>query len=150
MADDGDGDRGGDDGASLTEEVSKYGVVVVRDPELLHGHYICRRCLDGHMVAEVVDTDTQLVTVVDVLRANAWYSMWALNPVKKSEDSDEALVAKAIGDPAGGDRGVRRESAEAGRQAGGPGPGHPIRKYSHKEDCVVNLVEGSGMSCRAC
>ena len=47
MAGDGDGDCGGDGGKSLKDGMSEDWVVVARDPEMLHGHKICRRPLTG-------------------------------------------------------------------------------------------------------
>ena len=71
----GDGDAGADadadDGVSIRDGVSKDRMLSVHDPELRHGHQSSRRRFDGHKVAIVVDTDSQLITAVDVLPGNA-------------------------------------------------------------------------------
>ena len=60
-----------DDGVSARDSVSKDRMLSVHDPELRHGHKSSRRRFDGHKVAVVVDTDSQLITAVDVLPGNA-------------------------------------------------------------------------------
>ncbi len=65
----GDGDADG--GMSLRDGVSKDRMVSVHDPELHHGHKSSRRRFNGHKAAIVVDTDSQLITAVDVLPGNA-------------------------------------------------------------------------------
>ena len=69
----------GDGGVSLKDGVSKNWVVSVHDPQMRHGHKSSRRRFDGHKAAVVVDTDTQLITAVDVLPGNAWDSMGPLD-----------------------------------------------------------------------
>ena len=58
---DGDADAHADDGVSIRDGVSKDRMLSVHDPELRH----------GHQAAIVVDTDSQLITAVDVLPGNA-------------------------------------------------------------------------------
>ena len=68
----GDGDAdAADDGVSLRDGVSKDRMLSVHDPELRHGHKSSRRRCNGHKAAIVVDTDSQLITAVDVLSGNA-------------------------------------------------------------------------------
>ena len=68
---DGDADAHADDGVSLRDGVSKDRMLSVHDPELRHGHKSSRRRFNGHKAAIVVDTDSQLITAVDVLPGNA-------------------------------------------------------------------------------
>ena len=96
--------------------VSKDRVVSVHDPEMRHGHKSIRRRFDGHKAAVVVDTDTQLITAVDVLPGNAWDSMGALELVEQSEASTGVSVDEAMGDAAYGDGGARQDFSEAGRK----------------------------------
>ena len=56
-----------DDGVSIRDGVSKDRMLSVHDPELRHGHKSSRRRFNGHKAAIVVDTDSQLITAVDVL-----------------------------------------------------------------------------------
>ena len=68
---DGDADAHADDGVSIRDGVSKDRMPSVHDPELRHGHKSSRRRFNGHKAAIVVDTDSQLITAVDVLPGNA-------------------------------------------------------------------------------
>ena len=76
---DGDGD------VSLRGGVSKDRMVSVHDPEMRHSHKSSRRRFDGHKAAIVVDTDTQLITAVEVLPGNAADNLGALELVEESE-----------------------------------------------------------------
>ena len=67
----GSGDDDADGGVSLKEGVSKDRMVSVHDPQMRHGHKSKSRRFDGHKAAVVVDTDSQLITAVDVLPGNA-------------------------------------------------------------------------------
>ena len=103
-----DGDGSGiaadaDGGVSLKEGVSKDRMVSVHDPQMDHGRKIKRRRFDGHKAAVVVDTDSQLITAVDVLLGNAADSLGALELVEQSEASAEVPVVEAIRDTAYGD-----------------------------------------------
>ena len=60
-----------DDGVSLKDGVSRDRMMSVHDPEMRHGHKSSSRRFDGHKAAIVVDTDSQLITAVDVLPGNA-------------------------------------------------------------------------------
>ena len=71
---DGDADahaHAADDGVSVRDGVSKDRMLSVHDPEMRHGHKSSRRRFNGHKAAIVVDTDSQLITAVDVLPGNA-------------------------------------------------------------------------------
>ena len=147
---DGDGDGVGDDadadggeGVSLKEGVSKDRMVSVHDPEMRHGHKSKSRRFDGHKAAVVVDTDTQLITAVDVLPGNAPDNLGALELVEQSEASAEAPVAEAMGDTAYGDGGTRQAFADAGRKLVARVPGRPNRKHFPKEDFAIDLAAGS-------
>ena len=85
---DGDGDAdadAADDGVSIRDGVSKDRMLSVHDPELRHGHKSSRRRFNGHKAAIVVDTDSQLITAVDVLPGNAPDNLGALELVERSE-----------------------------------------------------------------
>ena len=109
------GDGDGDDGVSLRGGVSKDRMMSVHDPEMRHGHKSSRRRFDGHKAAIVVDTDTQLITAVEVLPGNAPDNSGALELVEQSEDNTGVPVQEAMGDAAYGDGGTRQAFADAGR-----------------------------------
>ena len=98
----------------------------VHDPELRHGHKSSRRRFNGHKAAIVVDTDSQLITAVDVLPGNAPDNLGALELVEQSEASTGSVVEEAMGDAAYGGRrdppGLRRRGTPVGGQSAGPAP----------------------------
>ena len=137
----GDGDA--DDGVSLKDGVSKDRMVSVHDPELRHGHKSRQRRFDGHKAAIVVDTDSQLITAVDVLPGNAPDNLGALELVEQSEASTGSVVEEAMGDAADGDGGTRQTFADAGRRLVAKAPGRPNRKHFPKHDFHLDLAAGS-------
>ena len=147
---DGDGDGNGSDddadadgGVSLKEGVSKDRMVSVHDPEMRHGHKSKSKRFDGHKAAVVVDTDSQLITAVDVLPGNAADNLGALELVEQSEASAGVPVVEAMGDTTYGDGGTRQAFADAGRQLVARVPGRPNRKHFPKDDFAIDLVAGS-------
>jgi len=144
----GDGDSAGDDadadgGVSLKDGVSKDRTVSVHDQEMRHGDKSSRRHFDGHKAAVVVDTDSQMITAVDVLPGNAWDSTGALDLVEQSEASAGMPVAETMGDTAYGDGGTRQDFADAGRKLVAHVPGRPNTKHFPKDDFVIDLAQGS-------
>ena len=142
---DGDGDAADDDddGVSVRDGVSKDRMLSVHDPELRHGHKSSRRRFNGHKAAIVVDTDSQLITAVDVLPGNAPDNLGALELVEQSEASTGSVVEEAMGDAAYGDGGTRQTFADAGRRLVAKVPGRPDRKHYPKNDFHLDLAAGS-------
>ena len=143
---DGDGDadaHAADDGVSVRDGVSKDRMVSVHDPEMRHGHKSSRRRFDGHKAAIVVDTDSQLITAVDVLPGNAPDNLGALELAEQSEASTGSVVEEAMGDAAYGDGGTRQAFADAGRRLVAKVPGRPDRKHFPKNDFHLDLAAGS-------
>ena len=114
----------------------------VHGPQMRHGHKSKSRRFDGHKAA-VVDTDTQLITAVDVLPGNAPDNLGALELVEQSEASAGVPVVEALGDTAYGDGSTRQTFVDAGRKLVARVPGRPTRKHFPKEDFVIDLVAGS-------
>ena len=139
----GDGDAHADDGVSIRDGVSKDRMLSVHDPELRHGHQSSRRRFDGHKAAIVVDTDSQLITAVDVLPGNAPDNLGALELVEASEASTGSVVEEAMGDAAYGDGGTRQTFADAGRRLVAKVPGRPNRSHFPKDDFHLDLAAGS-------
>ena len=132
-----------DDGVSIRDGVSKDRMLSVHDPELRHGHKSSRRRFNGHKAAIVVDTDSQLITAVDVLPGNAPDNLGALELVEASEASTGSVVEEAMGDAAYGDGGTRQAFADAGRRLVAKAPGRPDRKHFPKNDFHLDLAAGS-------
>ena len=141
----GDGDVAAhaDDGVSLRDGVSKDRMLSVHDPEMRHGHQSSRRRFNGHKAAIVVDTDSQLITAVDVLPGNAPDNLGALELVEQSEASTGSVVEEAMGDAAYGDGGTRQTFADAGRRLVAKVPGRPNRSHFPKNDFHLDLAAGS-------
>ena len=136
-----DGD--GDDGVSLKDGVSRDRMMWVHDPEMRHGHKSSSRRFDGHKAAIVVDTDSQLITAVEVLPGNAPDNLGALELVEASEANTGVPVDEAMGDAAYGDGDTRQAFADAGRTLIARVPGRPDRQHFPKDDFVIDLAAGS-------
>ena len=113
-----DVERGGD-GIGLKDGVSKDRMMSVHDPEMHHGHKSSSRRFDGHKAAIVVDTDSQLITAVEVLPGNVPDNLGALELVERSEATTGVPVEEALGDAAYGDGDTRQAFADAERSLPG-------------------------------
>ena len=128
---------------SLKDGVSRDRMMSVHDPEMRHGHKSSSRRFDGHKAAIVVDTDSQLITAVEVLPGNAPDNLGALELVEASEANTGVPVAEAMGDAAYGDGDTRQTFADAGRTLIARVPGRPNRTHFPKEDFHIDLEAGS-------
>ena len=132
-----------DDGVNLKDGVSRDRMMSVHDPEMRHGRKSSSRRFDGHKAAIVMDTDTQLITAVDVLPGNAPDNLGALELVEESEANTGVPVAEAMGDAAYGDGDTRQAFADAGRILIARVPGRPNRTHFPKEDFRIDLETGT-------
>ena len=131
------------DGIGLKDGVSRDRMVSVHDPEMRHGHKSSSRRFDGHKAAIVVDTDTQLITAVEVLPGNAPDNLGALELVEGSEANTGVPVEEALGDAAYGDGNTGLAFADAGRTLIARVPGRSNRKHFPKEDFLIDLEAGT-------
>ena len=107
--------------------------------QLLHGtRPVGSRRFDGHKAAIVVDTDSQLITAVEILPGNAPDNLGALELVEASESNTGVTVEDAMGDAA-----IRQTFADAGRTLIARVPGRPTRPHFSKEDFRIDLVASS-------
>jgi len=132
-----------EDGASLKEGVSRDRIVSVHDTEMRHGHKSSRKLFDGHKVAVAVDTDSQLITAVDVLPGNAPDNTRVLKLIEQSEENTGIEVEETIGDCAYGDGATRQAFAEAERILIAKVPGRPNKAHFPKEDFHIDLEAGT-------
>ena len=137
-----------DDGVGLRDGVASDRTLSVNDPEMRHGHKSSSRRFDGHKAAVAVDTDSQLITAVDVLPGNAWDSTGALELVEQSEAGTGVVVVETVGDTAYGDGQTRQSFADADRQLVARMPGRPRRAHFAKEDFLID-VEADTCTCPA-
>ena len=110
-------------GVSLKDGVSRDRMMSVHDPEMRHGHKSSSKRFDGHKAAIVVDTDSQLITAVDVLPGNAPDNLGALELVEQSEANTGVPVEEAMGDAAYGDGDTRQALRRCGTPVGGQSAG---------------------------
>ena len=96
-----------EDGPARKDGVSRDRVPSAHDPEMRHGRKSSSKRFDGHKAAVVVDTDSQLVTAVDILPGNAGDNTGVLELVEQSEENTGIAVEETIGDAAYGDGGTR-------------------------------------------
>ncbi len=137
-----DVERAGD-GIGLKDGVSKDRMVSVHDPQMRHGHKSSSKRFDGHKAAIVVDTDSQLITAVEVLPGNAPDNLGALELVEGSAANTGMPVEEALGDAAYGDGDTRQAFADAGRTLIARVPGRPNKAHFPKEDFLIDLESGT-------
>ena len=132
-----------EDGPARKDGVSRDRVPSAHDPEMRHGRKSSSKRFDGHKAAVVVDTDSQLVTAVDILPGNAGDNTGVLEPVEQSEENTGIAVEETIGDAAYGDGGTRQAFADAGRTLIAKVPGRPRKDHFPKEDFQIYLAAGT-------
>lgn len=104
-----------EDGPVLKDGVAADRMPSVHDPAMRHGRKSKSKRFDGHKIQVVVDTDSQLITAVEVLPGNAPDAEQALAVVEQTEAATGCEVAESIGDCAYGDGATRQVFAEAER-----------------------------------
>jgi len=141
-----DGDSGapGEDGnPRLKQGVARDRIVSAQDPEMRHGHKSASRQFEGFKAAVAVDPDTQLITAVDVLPANAPDSERALELVEASEVNSGADVEEAMGDCSYGDGTTREIFEQAGRKLVARVPRPHNQGQFTKEAFTIDLEAGT-------
>lgn len=132
-----------EDGASLKEGVSRDRIPSVHDPEMRHGHKSSSVRFDGYKAAVAVDTDSQLITAVEVLPGNAPDNTGALELVEQSEKNAGSEVVETMGDCAYGDGSTRQAFVDAHRTLIAKVPGRPNKAYFPKEDFQIDVEAGT-------
>ena len=90
-------------------------LISVHDPEMRHGRKSSSHRFNGHKAQVAVDTESQLITAVDVLAGNAADADHALEVVEASEVATGCQVGEVLGDCAYGAGSTRAEFAATGR-----------------------------------
>ena len=132
-----------EEGVCLKEGVSRDRMVSVHDPEMRHGHKSSSKRFEGHKASVAVDTDSQVITDVDVLPGNAYDSVGALEMVERTEEGTGSEVEETMGDVAYGDGGTRQSFADAGRTLIAKVPQRPDSRRFPKEDFEIDLESGT-------
>ena len=114
-----------DDGPEIRQGVAKDRIISVHDPEMRHGRKSSKGRFDGHKGAVMVDSESQLITAVEMIPAGAHDGDTALPLVEQSEQNTGLPVVETVGDCAYGDGETRRQFAEAERKIIAPVPSPP-------------------------
>lgn len=128
----------------LIKGVAKNRVISVQDPEMQHGHKSSSKLFNGHKAAIAVDSESQLITAVEVLAGNASDPTQALELTKKSESNTGLDVEETIGDCAYGDGITRQAFMDANRKLVAKVAAHGRHDQLNKELFQINLQQ---MSC---
>ena len=128
---------------SLKQEVARDRVVSVHDPAMRHGRKSHSKRFDGHKAAVAVDTDSQLITAVEVLPGNASDDTHALELVEASEQNTGLAVDETLGDCAYGSGATRQAFVEAGRTLIAPVASHRRPDQLSKEEFQLDLDQGT-------
>ncbi len=104
-----------ENGPRLKHGVAPDRLISIHDPEMRHGRKSSSHRFNGHKAQVAVDTDSQLITAVDVLPGNAPDADHALEVVEATEAVTGCQVVEVIGDCAYGAGSTRAEFAESGR-----------------------------------
>jgi hypothetical protein len=104
-----------DNGPRLKHGVAPDRLISVHDPDMRHGRKSSSHRFNGHKAQVAVDTDSQLITAVEVLPGNAADADHALEVVEATEAATDCEVVEVIGDCAYGAGSTRAEFADSGR-----------------------------------
>jgi transposase len=102
-------------GPAIRQGTAPGRLVSIHDPEMRHGRKSASKRFDGHKASLAVDTDTPLITAVDVLAGNAPDNEDALALVEQTEQATGCTVEETYGDCAYGDGETRQAFVDAGR-----------------------------------
>lgn len=131
------------EGPAIRKGGGRDRVLSVHDPQMRHGRKSAANRFAGHKGAVAVDTDSGLITAVDVIAGNAPDAEGALELVREAEEDTGSEAETVIGDMAYGDGLTRVEFAEAGYDLLARVPGRPKSDYFVKEDFRIDLADGT-------
>lgn len=125
----------------LKEGVAKDRLISVQDPEMRHGRKSSSKLFNGYKAAIAVDSESQLITAVDVLAGNAGDATHALELTQESEANTGMDVEETVGDCAFGGGNTRQIFADADRKLVAKVAAHGRRDQISKEQFLIDLVE---------
>jgi hypothetical protein len=130
-------------GPRLKRGVAPDRLISVHDPEMRHGRKSSSHRFNGHKAQVAVDTDTQLITAVEVLPGNAPDVDKALAVVEASEAATGCEAVEVMGDCAYGAGETRAEFAASGRTLVAKVPEMQNQGYFAKTDFQIDLEAGT-------
>jgi len=128
----------------LKKGVAKDRVISVQDPEMRHGRKSSSKLFNGHKASIAVDSESQLITAVEVLAGNVSDPTQALELTQKSESNTGLDVEETIGDCAYGDGNTRQTFVDANRKLVAKMAQHGRHNQLNKEQFQIDLEK---MSC---
>jgi Transposase DDE domain/Transposase domain (DUF772) len=132
-----------DNGPRLKQGVAPDRLISVHDPEMRHGRKSSSHRFNGHKAQIAVDTDSQLITAVDVLAGNAPDADHALEVVEASEAATGCQVVEVLGDCAYGAGSTRAEFAATGRTIVAKVPDMHNQEFFAKTAFQIDLEAGT-------
>jgi IS5 family transposase len=126
--------------ATLIDGVAPDRIVSVHDPEMRHGRKSVSQRFNGYKAALAADTQSQLVTAVEVLEASQHDSTSAEKLLEQTEQATDAKVQTVLGDSAYGTAEQRIVSQEHERTLIAPVPKAPSTGRFTKEDFTIDLT----------
>ena len=132
-----------DNGPRLKQGVAPDRLISVHDPEMRHGRKSSSHRFNGHKAQVAVDTDSQLITAVEVLPGNAADAEHALEIIEASEAATDCEVVEVLGDCAYGAGSTRAEFAESGRTLVAKVPELHNQEFFAKTAFEIDLEAGT-------
>ena len=132
-----------ENGPHLKRGVAPDRLISVHDPEMRHGRKSSSQRFNGHKAQVAVDTDSQLITAVEVLPGNAPDAEQALEVVAASEAATGCEAEEVIGDCAYGAGEARAEFAASGRTIVAKVPEMQNQGYFPKTAFQIDLEAGT-------
>src|SRR5438128_2720455 len=132
-----------ENGPRLKQGVAPDRLVSVHAPEMRHGRKSSSHRFNGHKAQVAVDTDSQLITAVEVLPGNALDADHALEVVEATEAATDGEVVEVIGDCAYGAGSTRAEFAETGRTLVAKVPEIHNQEFFAKTAFQIDLKAGT-------
>jgi hypothetical protein len=129
--------------AEIIDGVAHDRIVSVHDPQMRHGRKSISQRFDGYKASVAVDTESQLVTGVEVLAANEHDATGAEGLLQQTEHTTGAAVETIIGDSAYGTVEQRLTAEEQQRTLIAPVPKAPATGRFTKEDFSIDLVNNT-------
>lgn len=133
----------------LIQGVANERIISVHDPEMRHGRKSASHRFDGYKASIAVDTESKLITSVDVIAANAHDGSSTETPITHTEEQTEKEVETIIGDTAYGtvEQRLKHQSARNNsRTLIAPVARPPKTQYYTKDDFTID-VDNKTVTC---
>lgn len=130
-------------GPRLKRGVAPDRLISVHDPEMRHGRKSSSHRFNGHKAQVAVDTESQLITAVNVLAGNAPDAEHALEVVEASEAATGCQVVEVLGDCAYGAGETRAAFEAKGRTIVAKVPEIQNQGYFVKTNFQIDLEAGT-------